>query len=562
MIKKIIVNIKEKANTLSLKIACFIAVMIVPLNITLIILSNRMINIVINEQITSYENELMIYMMRIDKEIDAIEQQIKNLLQENWSFLNPNIDENQVFFAKFNFWTQLKDIQNQSELMNLAYLKTHWDQETVITYEHDKINFIESQNILEELRKIEMKTYSTTAYQALMVNGQPYLWRNINYYDFSFGFLIKIDTILEPLKLMTNIEGEKIVLYDLINEGLIETMDTQNLDLESHEYLQVSYQSVNINHQIIRLIPTSVKNTEIPIIEKVIQGIGILSIFVFPFIWYFLNQQVIIPLRKLASAMKEVENENLDYRLSQGVSSEEFKQIYHIFNQMVEQIKTLKISAYERDIEKLQLEATTLRLQLNPHLLLNSLNLIYSLTLSKNYECIKEYTLHLSEYFRYSLKQKGHLVTIKSEIDFVKNYIQIQKIRFPNAFKCIYDLDVCLDDKLIPPLIIQNFVENCMKYALKDNEVIQITIRIKEQANCLLISICDTGNGIHEAILEKIKRGEVIENRMGSHIGIWNCRRRLNYFYKDEATLNVNSVIGKGTEVIIKFPINRIKKEG
>ncbi|OYO41028.1 hypothetical protein CG709_21355 [Lachnotalea glycerini] len=161
------------------------------------------------------------------------------------------------------------------------------------------------------------------------------------------------------------------------------------------------------------------------------------------------------------------------------------------------------------------------------------------------------------EYFRYTLRNANDLVTLKEEIHFVKNYLEIQKIRFPEKFTCVYDIDEGISELLILPLIIENFVENSIKYALKMDDLIEIILIIKSDGNKMSISICDTGCGMSEDRLQQLKDGVIIHDRIGKHIGIWNCRRRLNLYYGEEAVLSISSSEGYGTQVWMEFPVVR-----
>lgn len=265
------------------------------------------------------------------------------------------------------------------------------------------------------------------------------------------------------------------------------------------------------------------------------------------------------PLERLKHAMSELEQDNLDYRLSLDEKSEEFVSIGSGFNQMAEQIKNLKIEAYEHEIDKLRIENTNLRLQVSPHLLLNCLNMIYSLAKIKNYQGIEKMTIKLSNYFHYILYNQKEFSKIIDELNFVTSYMEIQKIRFPGAFSFIYDVDESLFDLEIPTMLIQNFVENAIKYALNVETEIDIIVIIKEIENMLIISIVDTGNGMDEDTLKKLKDGESFEDIRGKHIGIWNCMKRLHMYYGDKAVLNINSKIGEGTQVWISIPIAKEK---
>jgi len=184
--------------------------------------------------------------------------------------------------------------------------------------------------------------------------------------------------------------------------------------------------------------------------------------------------------------------------------------------------------------------------------------MIYNLAQSKNFKSIQDYARHLSDYFRYALRQDERLVTLEAEMNFVLSFLEVQKIRFPGAFTSVYSIDDGLEDELVPPLLIENFVENSIKYGLRLGSVIEIIIVIRKQDDRLLISICDTGNGMPADILDKLREGEIVEDKAGQHIGIWNIRRRLKLFYGGAAVLSITSAAGEGTQVWIELPSSRV----
>ena len=76
-----------------------------------------------------------------------------------------------------------------------------------------------------------------------------------------------------------------------------------------------------------------------------------------------------------------------------------------------------------------------------------------------------------------------------------------------------------------------------------------------------MISVCDTGNGMESEVLEKLNTGKVIEDRNGVHIGIWNCRRRLKYYYGDQYAMRITSQLGEGTQIWMELPKEPCDKE-
>ena len=195
-----------------------------------------------------------------------------------------------------------------------------------------------------------------------------------------------------------------------------------------------------------------------------------------------------------------------------------------------------------------------LRLQVNPHMLLNSLNTIYSLAQMKKFEAIQEYALHLVDYFRYALRRNDNLVTVEQELDFIKTYIEIQKIRYPGLLSFVYSIGKECEEARVPPLLIQNFVENSVKYAVKPGQVTEILLNVNRRDDRLEISVTDTGTGMKPEILEALRTGEPFVDAMGQkHIGIWNCRRRIEVFYNE--TPNISIISGQGgTQIFLDVP--------
>ena len=132
-------------------------------------------------------------------------------------------------------------------------------------------------------------------------------------------------------------------------------------------------------------------------------------------------------------------NSELEYR--EKAESSEFQYIYDTFNQMAREIGLSR----EKDIKMYQAQLDNLRLQVNPHMLLNSFNMIYSLAQMRNFECIQEFSMYLVEYFRYVLKETDALVPLEKEMHFVESYTGIQKIRFPGAFTSVYKMEEGLE---------------------------------------------------------------------------------------------------------------------
>ena len=141
----------------------------------------------------------------------------------------------------------------------------------------------------------------------------------------------------------------------------------------------------------------------------------------------------LVPMRKVSSAMQEILDGNIEYRIQEFSHTREFSNIEQAFNHMLDYSQNLKIEAYELKLEKEKDELINLKLQINPHLLLNSLSVINSLAFNGKTEEIRDFSYNLSKYFRYALRNTSESVTVRSEIEFVKTYSQVQRVRQPCA---------------------------------------------------------------------------------------------------------------------------------
>lgn len=262
--------------------------------------------------------------------------------------------------------------------------------------------------------------------------------------------------------------------------------------------------------------------------------------------------EVLEPADKLRRAMEEIQAEHLDFRLRDTCyrNSEDMQYLFDTFDEMAEKIQ----QSQEKDKKMYQAEMDNLRLQVNPHMLLNSLNTIYSLAQMKKFEAIQEYALHLVEYFRYALRRNDNLVTVDQELEFIKTYMEIQKIRYPGLLAFVYSIGDGCGEAKVPPLLIQNFVENSVKYAVKPGRVTEIMLIVNRRDRRLEISVKDTGGGMKPEVLECLRTGEAFVDSLGQkHIGIWNCRRRIEVFYNEEPKIRIASGAG-GTRVSLDVP--------
>ncbi|MCX7657530.1 MAG: histidine kinase [Oscillospiraceae bacterium] len=281
----------------------------------------------------------------------------------------------------------------------------------------------------------------------------------------------------------------------------------------------------------------------------------IIAIFIAS-IFLIIQKSIILPLNNLFNAMKKLKSGDFSVRLSTKNECEEILIINQTFDEMVNKIEDLKIKVYEEKIYKQRAQLQFLQLQSNPHFYINCLNIIHSLAITKNFALIEKMAITLANHMRYSLAG-NETVSLEDEMNHVKNYLELQEIRFPNTITVKYDIDSTALDIKVPPLIIQTFVENTIKYEIVAGEQIEIFITIKKSLDFLNITIIDTGEGFPQQYIPILMQGKRIKDEDGKiHIGIYNITQRLKLMYQGRALINFSNEPGAGARIDISIPMD------
>jgi two-component system LytT family sensor kinase len=176
------------------------------------------------------------------------------------------------------------------------------------------------------------------------------------------------------------------------------------------------------------------------------------------------------------------------------------------------------------EIEKIKSELSFLKTQLQPHFLFNTLNNIYSLTLSDGHLAGKS-ILQLSGLLRYVIyESEAEKVDLQKEIHQLKNYIELEKIRFASRLELSFNISGDIDDKKIAPVLLMPFLENVFKHASnKVNEKIWITIDLIVKGSNLCFTVENS------VFLD----GKTQLQNYHSGIGLENVKRRLSLLYRN-----------------------------
>jgi len=293
----------------------------------------------------------------------------------------------------------------------------------------------------------------------------------------------------------------------------------------------------------------------LPFVQKYTLLISILLILLVPILLLLTNNTVSRPLKRLTIAMGHIQDGDLDYRIPLKQDSNEFQLVNSTFNSMVSQIQGLKIGIYEEQLKVQRSQLNNLQLQIKPHFLINSLNMVYNLMVNQDNALARKLIVHYVDYFRYMIKIDADFVPLGEEASHVRIYLEIQSIRYQNKFTYSIDIDHMIGDILIPPALIQNFVENSIKYAFHMADKIHITVSVQfleiDYYPYAKIIISDTGNGYPTELLPLLNEGRKIIDSEGSHTGIRNSIQRLKILFEGKARWHFYNNHGAVCEIII-----------
>ena len=211
-----------------------------------------------------------------------------------------------------------------------------------------------------------------------------------------------------------------------------------------------------------------------------------------------------------------------------------------------------RVSAAALEAELTQSKLDTLRSQLRPHFLFNTLNAI-SVFVTEDGAKAQQMLLQLSALLRRSLDEEAHEVSLSQELTFVNHYLDIQRGRFGDRLTVRLAVDTTVLEASVPVFLLQPLLENAIEHGRSNDERTTIALRARREHNMLHITLTDDGRGI----------GSEFPLREG--IGLSNTRARLRHLYGPVATVDVGGAQGEdelpGTRVEIRIPLRESREQ-
>ncbi|MDQ0231193.1 cache domain-containing sensor histidine kinase [Metabacillus malikii] len=278
-------------------------------------------------------------------------------------------------------------------------------------------------------------------------------------------------------------------------------------------------------------------------------------------LYFFISSKLIRPIRNLKENMKLASQGNLDVKVV-NESSDEIADLANSFNVMIKKIKSLLLKSIDEQKQLTLAEFKALQSQINPHFLYNTLdNIIWMAEAKKSSEVI-DMTKALSHFFRISLSNGEDVIKLAQEIDHVRNYLIIQKIRYRDILEVTFDFNDEIVDYSILKITLQPLVENAIYHGIKNKRgkgLVSIRGDFTEDGD-ICIEVIDNGIGIKEEQLTKIQhqlRTGTKGKKTSGGFGMFNVQKRIQLYYGSQYGLTIESSYQIGTYIRLTIPAMR-----
>lgn len=368
---------------------------------------------------------------------------------------------------------------------------------------------------------------------------------------------IYIGVIFEDSRLMPELPAlEEYSAMQLLPNGEADKME-QHMN---KEYLVISEKSEQAGLQIYLQISKKAILKPLYVIKNIQYIIPILILAVALLYIGLLKKSVVNPVKVLENAMKQIGNGNWDVRIDEEWKGE-MSSISHGFNDMAEHIRNLKIDTYDKKIQLQKAEYRYLQMQINPHFYINTLNILYNMSVLDEKESVQKLVIYLSNHFKYIQDSDQHLVELNKEIQYTENYLKINQMRFGENLNYRIHVEPENNHYYIPMITIQTFVENCIMHGFKERNkpfMIEILARPWKEnpTQYFEIIIRDSGKGFDENYL-KCYDVQEYPQKFHRHIGIRNTIWRLRLWYGGDCRIHLENLPGSGAQVRLILPDER-----
>ena len=511
-----------------------------------IAMSNITRNFIKNQNIVHLRSSIEIYADSVNEKLHSVERFMYSTITHNESL------------EKLNHVQTFLEYQENLKKVQTNFTEFEYQNETHMTFllETDSTeHFINVSNLYipyEDylLLKTNLKSLrsdiSDRKWKNITTKNSEYLVKSVHYEGKIIYAVISSEDILKPLRKL-----------NIGNNGKLSLKEPNNIPSENY-LIHAQNEKTHLPFDIYVLVDYAEVFRNITLLEVFLSAVPIIITILSIIIILYIRQWMIKPITRLTERLSQLGDSipPSEFFISEGIL--EIDKANDKLNKVIFDMQELKIREYHSQLELKKIELNYLKNQIRPHFYLNMLSMIHSMLQTKNYKEIEELTILTSNYLRHLFMANQDFSELKDEVQHIKDYLEIQRIRYGNSIYFSLDYNSDLQNTLVPSLLLQTFIENTIKHGFSFQDLFTILLSIKkvktEDSDYIQICIEDNGPGFSEEILSKLNQKQSLITEDGHHIGITNTIERLNLLYPNDYTITFENNEEGGAKILLLIP--------
>ena len=511
-----------------------------------IAMSNITRNFIKNQNIVHLRSSIEIYADSVNEKLHSVERFMYSTITHNESL------------EKLNHVQTFLEYQENLKKVQTSFTEFEYQNETHMTFllETDSTeHFINVSNLYipyEDylLLKTNLKSLrsdiSDRKWKNITTKNSEYLVKSVHYEGKIIYAVISSEDILKPLRKL-----------NIGNNGKLSLKEPNNIPSENY-LIHAQNEKTHLPFDIYVLVDYAEVFRNITLLEVFLSAVPIIITILSIIIILYIRQWMIKPITRLTERLSQLGDSipPSEFFISEGIL--EIDKANDKLNKVIFDMQELKIREYHSQLELKKIELNYLKNQIRPHFYLNMLSMIHSMLQTKNYKEIEELTILTSNYLRHLFMANQDFSELKDEVQHIKDYLEIQQIRYGNSIYFSLDYNSNLQNTLVPSLLLQTFIENTIKHGFSFQDLFTILLSIKkvktENSDYIQICIEDNGPGFSKEILSKLNQKQSLITEDGHHIGITNTIERLNLLYPNDYSITFENNEEGGAKILLLIP--------
>lgn len=511
-----------------------------------IAMSNITRNFIKNQNIVHLRSSIEIYADSVNEKLHSVERFMYSTITHNESL------------EKLNHVQTFLDYQENLKKVQTSFAEFEYQNETHMTFllETDSTDYFinvsnlyipyEDYLLLKSNLKSLRSDISDRKWKNVTTKNSEYLVKSVHYEGKIIYAVISSEDILKPLRKL-----------NIGNNGKLSLKEPNNIPSENY-LIHAQNEKTHLPFDIYVLVDYAEVFRNITLLEVFLSAVPIIITILSIIIILYIRQWMIKPITRLTERLSQLGDSipPSEFFISEGIL--EIDKANDKLNKVIFDMQELKIREYHSQLELKKIELNYLKNQIRPHFYLNMLSMIHSMLQTKNYKEIEELTILTSNYLRHLFMANQDFSELKDEVQHIKDYLEIQRIRYGNSIYFSLNYNDDLQNTLVPSLLLQTFIENTIKHGFSFQDLFTILLSIKkvktENSDYIQICIEDNGPGFSEEILSKLNQKQSLITEDGHHIGITNTIERLNLLYPNDYTITFENNEEGGAKILLLIP--------